>query len=138
MQIHVLVRRVVLLQSAKVLNDRFNYLLVGATQTVLPGTCAQVAGCDETNEGCKANDQWIIYLRYPDNKDDGTKVEYEVKHPKSGITEGEVVKKNTVLLTNVGIPTTWNCGSDLFVVVKWTKGNVPYTLTRKFECSDCK
>ena len=56
----------------------FQLFAGGATQTVLPGTCAQVAGCGTTNKGCKANDQWIIYLRYPDNKDDGTKVTWEV------------------------------------------------------------
>lgn len=115
----------------------FQLMAGGATQTVKGGTCAQVAGCGVTKEGCTANDQWIIYLRYPDNKDDGTKVEYEVNHPQSGVTKGEVVKKNTVLLTNVGNPTTWDCGSDLLVIVKWTRNNVPYTLKKKFECKPC-
>jgi len=113
----------------------------GATQTVKGGECAQVAGCGVTKKGCTANDQWIVFLRYPDNKDDGTKVKYEVEHPQSGITEGEVVKKNTVLLTggrNVANPTTWNCDSDLFVTFKWTRNNVNYTLKRKFECTECK
>ena len=115
----------------------FQFVAGGAAKTVLPGTCAQVAGCGAFTEGCTANDQWIINLRYPDNKDAGTKVEYEVKHPQSGSTEGEVVKKNTVLLTNVGKPTEWNCDSELFVVVKWTNGNVPFTFERKFKCYPC-
>jgi len=124
--------------KCKGIKQPFQFVSGGAAHTVKGGECAQVARCDETKKGCRANDQWITNLRYPDNRDGGTKVEYEVKHPQSGVTEGEVVKKNTVLLTNVGNPTTWNCDSDLEVTFKWTRNNVPFTFKRMFTCSECK
>ncbi len=101
------------------------------------GKCTQ-------EKGCELIASYYIMPAFPHNGDgDKPKVTWEVHFP--GINgngprvETHDLKKHTQVLPgqNTLKPTKWDCDTEIKIVVKWKKGGIDRSRTKRLVCTKC-